>query len=182
MEQQQNFLQEFSDVGKGVSKYITLDVLQLGDPYEIARFRLHESAYGRCLVVDLAIGFWFVLPKRIGDLVSTGERLECLNSQHFWLIFKGRHEKYRKMALVEFKTVEQFMMEQVPTAPDMPMINFAFNDLLSGTTVNEVGVQTEVVQPVQPPLEQETKQDKDKDIRKTGAPPKVTIKVKKERR
>ena len=94
MEQQQKCLQEFSDVGKGVSKYITLDVLQLGVPYEIVRFRLHESAYGRCLVVDLAIGFWLVLPKRIGDLVSTDERLEWLNSQHFWLVFKGRHEKY----------------------------------------------------------------------------------------
>ena len=116
MDQQQQFLQEFSDVSKGVSKYITLDVLQLGIPYEIARFRLHESAYGRCLVVDLAVGFWLVLPKRIGDLVSTEERLGWLNLQHFWLIFKGRHEKYRKMAIVEFKTTEQFMLEQIPAA------------------------------------------------------------------
>ena len=74
--------------------------------------------------------------------------------------------------------MEQFIMEQVPTAPDMPMINFALNDLLSGTTVNEVGVQTEEVQPVEQPLEQE----KEKANPKTGAAPKVTIKVKKERR
>ena len=29
------------------------------------------------------------------------------------------------MTIIEFKTMEQFIMEQVPTVPDMPMINFA---------------------------------------------------------
>ena len=188
MDQQQQFLQQFYDVSKGVSKYITLDVLQLGVPYEITRFRFHESSYGRCLVVDLANGFWLVLPKRIGDLASTEERLEWLNTQRFCMIFKGRQEKYRKMAIIEFKTMEQFLLDQATAAIDIPMINFEIENFQNGTTVQDAGAQTkedEIPQlEAQAQSVQEAKQDNSKDgvITKTGAAPKVTIKVKKERR
>lgn len=189
MDAQEQFLQQFNDVSKGVSKYITLDVLQIGIPYEITRFRLHDSMYGRCLIVDLAAGFWLVLPKRIGDLVSTEEQVNLLNSKKYWLVFKGRHEQYRKMAVIEFKTMEQYLMEQVEATEDMPLVHFAVHDMQNGTILKEVGIQTEEIQingageQPQQPLE-EPKQDESKaeGIPKSGAAPKVTIKVKKERK
>ena len=183
-QQQQQFLQQFADAGNGVSKYISLDALQLGIPYEITQFRILESTYGRCLAVDLAVGFWLVLPKRIGDLVTTDEKLNWLNSQNYWLIFKGRHEKYRKMAMIEFKTMDQFLMEQATAALDLPQINFEIENVQSGTVLKEV--QNVEMPPPPPPAispSKTTKQDVPKEnAPKPGAAPKVTIKVKKERR
>lgn len=174
MTDQEKFLQQFEDVSKGISKYITLDSLQIGTPYEIVRFRLHDSVYGRCLIVDLAVGFWLVLPKRIGDLVGNEEQVGILNSQHFWMIFKGRHEHYRKMAIIEFKTMEQFMEEQVDLDIDLPNIQFNVESLDVGTQVHEVGTQTEEVKP------SEKEHKKDDQRPKGGAVPK--IKTKKERK
>lgn len=56
MSTENKFLKYFEDISMGVSKYITLDALQIGFLYEIIQFRLHESTYGRCLIVDLADG------------------------------------------------------------------------------------------------------------------------------
>lgn len=165
------FVQLFEDVSKGVSKYITLDVLQIGIPYEVVNFRLYDSTYGRCLIVDLADGCWLILPKRIGDTMKTEEQTKILNSKKYWMVFKGRHEQYRKMAVIEFKTMEQFLQEQAPVDPGMPVLDFTYiaNDLMQdaatqteATQVANTGTQTEPI--------------------KTGVAPKVTIKVKKDRK
>lgn len=190
MNSQEQFLQKFDDASKGVSKYITLDVLEIGIPYEISRFRLLDSVYGRCLIVDLAVGFWLVLPKRIGDLVTTEEQVQLLNSQHYWMIFKGRHEQYRKMAIIEFKTMEQLMTETADLISDMPLVNFALETHESGTILKEIGTQTEVMQLAEAATKTVNIQDEGQQVVKEPtktAPkkedtPKINIKTKKEKK
>lgn len=149
MADQENFLQQFDAVSKGVSKYINLTSLEIGVPYEITKFRFHESIYGRCLVVDLAIGCWLVLPKRIGDLVTTEQQLEFLNTQNYWMTYRGQHLNYTRMAIIEFKTLQQFVDEQVEATIDMPHISFHLDQFDNGTKLVESGVQTQeaVVEP-----------------------------------
>ena len=106
---EEKFLKEFNDASKGISKYISIDSLVVGVPYEILRFRLHESIYGQCLIADLTIGSWLVLPKRIGKLVTSEEQVQLLNSKGYWLVFNGRNEAYQKMAIIEFKTFEEIL-------------------------------------------------------------------------
>lgn len=176
MNTQEQFLQQFDDVSKGVSKYITLDTLQVGIPYEVKRFRLHDSVFGRCLVADLAVGFWLVLPKRIGDLVDTEEKLQWLNSKNYWMVFKGRNERLRNMPIIEFKTMEQYLLEQAEEAMvDMPLLQFTVDE--SGTLLNDIGTQTVDIQ-----VEAEQKPIKGEVNPKSGAAPKVTIKVKKDKK
>ena len=184
MEQQQQFLQEFYDVSSGVSKYITLDLLEIGVPYEISQFRFYDKTFGHSLVVDLAVGFWLFLPKRIGNLATTEEQLKWLNSQNYWMIFKGRNEKYRNMALIEFKTLEQFLLDQATAAIELPTANLDLGNIFSAPMVKDTAVQTEEVLPSIQPLQQDTNQNASKEnvSPKNGAAPKVTIKVKRERR
>lgn len=141
MADQDKFLQQFDAVSKGASKYINLTTLEIGVPYEITKFRFHESIYGRCLVVDLAIGCWLVLPKRIGDVVTTEQQLELLNAQNYWMIYRGQHSNYTRMAIIEFKTLQQFVDEQIEATIDMPHISFHIDQFDHGTKV-ETGVQT----------------------------------------
>lgn len=175
MENEVKFLQLFENVSKGTSKYITLDSLQVAVPYEVVNFRLYDSPYGRCLIADLAGGFWLVLPRRIGDTVKTEEQVKILNSKKYWMIFKGRHQQYRKMAIIEFKTLEQFMEDQAVDL-NMPMVNFSVG---ANGFVQEASTQTEAA-PIAPAGEA-TLALVEEPV-KSGLAPKVTIKVKKERK
>ena len=105
------FIQQFENVSKGATKYITLDSLQVGLPYQVLGFRLLDGQYGRCLIADLPDGFGVILVKRIADVVKSEEHLNQLNSKKYLMIFKGRHHEYRKMAIIEFKTMEQLEQE-----------------------------------------------------------------------
>ena len=119
-----HFYQQFENVSKGATKYITLDSLQIGLPYQVINFRLHEGQYGRCLIADLPNGYWVVLPKRIADVVKSEEHLTQLNSKNYWMIFKGRQTEYRKMAIIEFKTMEQMEQEQALENFGIPLVNY----------------------------------------------------------
>lgn len=159
------FLQLFEDISKGVSKYITLDALQIGTPYEVIQFRLHDSAYGRCLIVDLVDGFWLVLPKRIGDMVKTNEQLSLLNSKKYKMTFKGRHEQYRKMAIIEFTNGEQMLKDQVNYGTQ-PIPNF------------EIGIDG-IIQSLANQIEAEIPSNETVTV---AAAPKMTIKIKKDKK
>ena len=137
MEDKAKFIQLFEDISKGLSKYTTLDSLQVDVPYEVVGFRPHESPYGRCIIAVLVDGFWLVLPKRIGDTVKTEEHLNIINSQKYWMIFKGRHPQYRRMALLEFKTMDKFLPQQLPQPPTIDFVINEALDIVPTVKINE---------------------------------------------
>jgi hypothetical protein len=145
------FLKNFESIAMGSSKYITLDSLVIGTAYEVVNFRLKESTYGRCLVADLADGFWLVLPKRIGNAVETPEQVEQLNSKKYWMVFKGRNAQYRNMAIIEFKTYEQVILDQITSQivlppPLMADVNETESNMNMNVKLEEIKV--EQVKPV----------------------------------
>lgn len=168
---QVDFLEEFQNVSKGVSKYIKLDVLQVGVPYQVKQFRTQDSPYGKCLIADLVTGFWLFLPKRIANLVNTDEQLELINGKGYWLIFNGRDEQYRNMALVEFKTMEQIAVDNINSEMIVTEVVGTMGDIFTQDFPLH-----QFLDPVN-----ENKQVGEGRM-KSGAAPKVSIKVKKDRK
>ena len=84
--------------------------------------------------------------------------------------------------MIEFKTMDQFLLEQATAAldpMDLPQISFEIDNVQSGTVLKEV--QSGEMPPLPPPVNSPPKATQ-QDAPKPGAAPKVTIKVKKERR
>ena len=146
---QQKFLQQFLDVANGVSQYITVDALEKNVPFSVAEFRFHQSTYGRCIVVELEIGLWFILPKRMGDMINSDERLKWINSQSYSLMFKGRDKERRNMAIIEFIPRNSIEEEETLDGLDSTLMDFINQNLKSQKVLQEVSTQTEIVQDAQ---------------------------------
>lgn len=87
------------------------------------------------------------------------------------MTFKGRHEQYRKMAIIEFSTMDQVLLKAKDVmSPDLAIMDF---------TIGPDGlIQTEVVQ-------SEDKATQSGEPEAEAAPPvpsKISIKVRKEKK
>lgn len=165
MNTSQQFFQYFGDVSKGVSKYINLESLLVGLPYEVKRFRFFDGKFGRCLVVDLLDGFGVILPKRISDTVKTQQELDWLNSKQYSMTFCGRNTALKNMAIIEFNEIKS--LEEKPVQQDQEVQVSNYLEQMSDIDA--------VLSQIETAVEEKAASDASK-------APKVTIKVKKERK